>query len=153
MSVNITNLDNSNVAASANIMATKKQGKFNLTYSKTGTVAADKAYLRIVAGATGTLLKVQALVTETIATGGDRVVHVDVQKSTGGGAFASVLSATIDFTSASVLLTASAGTFSSTSIQAGDVLMFNITVAGAAGNQALGLLACLTIAEDAGNGQ
>jgi hypothetical protein len=111
------------------------------------TVAALTTDVHIVRGTAGTLVGFQAAICGTIATGADRTITVDLQKSTGAGAYSTVLSGTIGFTNASVLRTAVSGTFSNTSLVAGDILRVIVTVAGSASAQALGLVATLTYAE------
>ncbi len=147
--VNVNNILDANIGASANIDGRKVQPTHQIPYSQTGTVAADKQYVFHCRAATGTLLQVTASITETIATGADRTVDVDVQKSTGGGAFATVLSATIHFTNASTLYATSTATISDSTLITDDWLRVVITVAGAAGNQALGLAVSLHIREAA----
>ena len=56
--------------------------------------------------ASGTLAEFAAWI-EVVATGADRTITVDLQKSTGGGAYATVLSATIGFTNGSAVRTKS----------------------------------------------
>lgn len=138
---------NSQIDAAANIAETKLQHRHAWTYSKNGTIVAATEYIGIMTG-DGEVLSVEAAITETIATGADRVASVDVQKSTGGGAFATILSATIDFDDASVLRAVVAGTIASAALVAGDILKVVITVAGAAGNQALGLAATVQVREN-----
>jgi hypothetical protein len=111
------------------------------------TVAALTTDLHIVRGATGTLMGIEAAICGTIATGADRTVTLDLHKSTGAGAFGTVLSSTVDFDNASVLRTAVAGVISSAGLVDGDILRAIVTVAGAAGNQALGLVMTLTFEE------
>jgi hypothetical protein len=106
-------------------------------YSRTGTIGADKAYFNV--HRAGSALQVRAKITEAIATGGDRTVTIDVQRSTGGGAFSSILGSTIVFTSASALLLDTIATISQPTLAAGDVLLASVAVAGAAGAQAQGL--------------
>ena len=117
-------------------------------FAAASSVTALTKDVYVVKGANGTLLGFTAAITGTIATGADRTVTVDLQKSTGAGAFATVLSATIQFNNVSVLRTASSGTFSSTSLVAGDLLRVVVTVAGAAGNQALGLVCSIQLREE-----
>lgn len=132
------------------VPATKLEGEFNLSYSQDGAVVADTAYLRIIRGATADVVAVEACVTETIATGADRTVNVDLQKSTGAGAFATILTATIELDNASVLRTVSTGALTGgAALVDGDLLRLVVTVAGAAGNQAEGLLVTVTLREDA----
>lgn len=119
----------------------------NELYGPSTTVAALTKDVHIVRGATGTLVGFEAAICGTIATGADRTVTVDLQKSTGAGAFATVCSSTIGFTNASVLRTPVAAVFSSTGLVDGDILRIVVSVAGSAGNQASGLLTTLTMAE------
>lgn len=116
-------------------------------YGPSTTVAALTKDVHIVRGATGTLVGFEATINGTIATGADRTVTVDLHKSTGAGAFATVLSSTIGFTNSSTLRTAVAAVFSSTTLVDGDMLRIIVTVAGAAGNQAIGLFGTITMEE------
>lgn len=100
-----------------------------------------------IARASGTLKAFEAIIA-TVATGADRTVTVDLQKSTGSGAFATVLSATIGFTNASAVRTIASGTISGTTFVDGDIFQIVVTVAGAAGNQAQGLLVALNFEEN-----
>jgi len=114
-------------------------------YGPAVAVAALTKDLLIIRGATGTLMGVEAAICGTIATGADRTVTVDLHKSTAAGAFATVVSGgTIGFTNASVLRTATAGVLSSSALVDGDILRAIVTVAGAAGNQAIGLILTVT---------
>lgn len=144
----IYNLTNTNIAADAGIRATKLEGEFNFTHSQTSTIAAATQYLRVIRGGEGTIVAIEAAITEAIATGADRTVTIDLQKSTGGGAFATVLSSTIQFTNASTLRAVSAGTISTSGVVDGDILKVTVAVAGAAGAQATGLVVSVTLRED-----
>lgn len=103
--------------------------------------------LLFIANGAGTFDKLEAAVV-TIATGGDRTVNIDLQKSTGGGAFATVLTGTLEFDSADVNLTPTTATFTTTAYSSSDIFKLVITVAGAAGNQALGLIVSTTKSEN-----
>src|SRR4051812_29186275 len=59
-------------------------------------IVAQSANVFIVRGTTGELLSVDAMV-DTIATGADRTVTIDIKRSTAGGAFATMLNTTIVF--------------------------------------------------------
>lgn len=147
----IRGLVNNDIDTAAAIAATKLQGEFNVPLTQTGTVVAATQYVHVVRGVNGQVVALQAAITETIATGGDRTVTLDLARSTGAGAFASILSSTLVFTSASVLRTVSTASLSSspTALVAGDILRLTVAVAGAAGNQALGLAAAVILREDA----
>ncbi len=90
-------------------------------------------------GTSASIVLVRALV-DTVATGADRTVTVDVKKSTGGGAFATVLTSTVVFNNASAARTWVTFSVASANLADGDVLQVTAAVAGAAGNQAQGLL-------------
>lgn len=136
-------VSNSHVSSTAAIDASKLLHMVNVCtelYGPSSTVAALTKECYIAKGI-GTLTSVRAAINGTIATGGDRTVTVDLQKSTAGGAFATVLSGTVGFTNGSTLRTLSTGTISSATYAAGDLFRWVVTVAGSAGNQALGLVA------------
>lgn len=135
------------VGATAALADTKLVHRYNLSVQQTGTVVAQTQYLRICRAA-GNIRSVEAAITEAIATGADRTVTIDVQKSTGAAAFATVLSATIVFTNVSVLRTVSVGTIASAALVDNDILKVTVAVAGAAGAQATGLIVTVTIGED-----
>jgi hypothetical protein len=115
-------------------------------FGPTTTITALTKWLHIIRGANATAVAFQAAIT-TAATGGDRTVSVDLQKSSGGGAFATILTAPIAITNGTAIRTAVSGTISSAAMVAGDIVQIVVTVAGAAGNQALGLLASFTFEE------
>jgi hypothetical protein len=110
------------------------------------SVAAVTKWLHIVRGAAGTLVGFEAAIA-VAADDASRTIDVDLQKSTGAGAFATVCSASADFTNSSAVRTPVAATFSSTSLVDGDILQVVVTVAGGAGNQATGLTVTLTFDE------
>lgn len=136
-------LTDAGVSASAAIAESKIVHMINVCdelYGPAVTVAALTKECYIAKGI-GTISVVRAAVNGTIATGADRTVNVDLQKSTAGGAFATVLSATVLFNNGSTLRTLASGTLSSATYAAGDLFRWVVTVAGAAGNQAIGLVA------------
>lgn len=129
------------IEAAAGIAATKLEHEIRRTLEvEPATAIAAVSKLSHVAKAAGTIAAVRALVV-TKATGADRTVNVDLQKSTGGGAFATVLSATIAFNNGSTNLAVVSATLASAAYVAGDVFKWIVTVAGSAGAQAAGLLA------------
>lgn len=148
MAVDVFGLADANIAASAGIQYSKLEPLQTVTHYATGTIVAASYYGPIVRGAAGLLIGFEAAIVETIATGGDRTVDVDLLKSTGAGAFATVLSAVIQFTSGSTLRQVVAATISSAAIQDGDHFKVTTAVAGAAGNQALGISITLKWWED-----
>jgi hypothetical protein len=139
------------IVGAAKIQASKLGHRNTFTtqlFGPTTTITALTQWLNLLRGGVGTLVSVAAAIAVQ-ATGADRTVNVDLQKSTGGGAFATVLSATILINNVTVIRTAVTGSFSSTSLVAGDILETIVTVAGAAGAQAQGLILTVVVDEDA----
>ena len=66
------------------------------------------------------------------AATGDRTVTVDIEKSTGAGPFATIMSTTIDISSSTAALTA---VFSDSTILDGDILRAVVTIGGATGTE------------------
>lgn len=139
------------VNGAADVAATKLEHQHSLTYSQPSgsAVVAETKGVFICRGLTGTIVQFEAAIIGTIATGADRTVTLDLQKSTGAGAFATVLSATIVLTNVSVLRTLTTAALSITTLADGDILQVVCTVAGAAGAQALGVVATATVREKA----
>ena len=149
MSVNLSGIADANIDQAAAIDDRKMRHRYrkHLAVEAATAITAATYTSHVVVGATGTIRTFKASITGTIATGADRTVDVDLQKSTGAGAFATVLSATIHFTNASTIRALSSAAFSDSSLVAGDILQIVLTVAGAAGNQAKGLACELEVAE------
>lgn len=99
--------------------------------------------------AAGTVLAVQAAVIGALADDASRHVTIDLKKSTGGGTFATVLSAAIDLTSSSTARTVYSATIASPTLAAGDILELVVAVSGGVGNQAQGLVVQVTVREEA----
>lgn len=115
-------------------------------YGPTTAVAALTKTLGMAKGA-GDIVSFGAWI-EVVATGADRTITVDLHRSTGGGAYATVLSATVGFTNGSTVRSLVSGTLSSTTFAAGDIFRVVVTVAGAAGAQATGLSVYLGLHEE-----
>lgn len=134
---------NADVNAAAAIAATKLQQQRNITYQQLNgaNAAAESKQVYRVNGATATL---QAFKASCVGVpGGDRTCTIDLHKNG-----VSILSATIQLDSGSVAYTAESGTFSSTSLVAGDVLTVVVTVGGSSGTHVTGLLVNVVLAED-----
>ena len=120
-----------------------------------GTVVADSIDMMI-ANVNGVLRKFMACITTTIATGADRTITVDLQLGNTGNTFATVLGPAaadadkINFTNTSVLRTfvANDAVFAITSFSENDILRCVITVAGAAGAQAVDMVVTLIYSEN-----
>jgi hypothetical protein len=109
----------------------------NELFGPTTTVTALTKTLGV-ARASGTIKDFSAWI-EVVASGADRTITVDLQKSTGGGAYATVCSATIGFTNVSTVRSLVAASLSTATFVSGDIFRAVVTVAGAAGAQATGL--------------
>lgn len=144
MGINIFNLTDSSIAGGANINGAKVQSTlhFGAPASQHGTIVAATTYVLGGAGvrtANSTILYFSACIEEAIATGNDRTVSVDLQKSTGGGAYATILSSPIQFTNSSVLYASLSAMLTNNTVTTNDRLRVVVAVAGAAGAQAQGL--------------
>lgn len=135
------------VASDAAIDDGKTVRREAFVLSQTGAVVAETRYAHIMRAA-GDVVSIEASVTEAVATGADRIVTIDLQKSTGAGAFATILSAAIVFNNGSTLRAITAGTISSAALIDNDMLRLVVTVAGAAGAQAQGLVVTVNVAEN-----
>jgi hypothetical protein len=115
---------------------------------KDGVDVATETRIVHIANAAGTLAAVKAVVNQA-AAGGDKNFTIDVKKSSGGGAYASMLSAAITMNSGNTARVAVAGTPGATpTYVAGDVLEIVITTGGSTGNQAQGLAVTLLLQEN-----
>lgn len=74
-------------------------------------------------------------------TGGDKAFTVDLKKSTGGGAFATILSAVVTIDNSKANNTTYSGTVSSGAYSAGDIFQVVIAVSGSTGSQGQGVIA------------
>lgn len=139
---------NAKVSASAAIAATKLEHQFPVHYSQApgSAIVAATTDLHIVYGATGTIVQFEAAITGSV-TAGDYTATLDLQKSTGGGSFASVLSASLVLDSANTIRVPESATLSSTSLVDGDILRLVVTVAGTTGSQSQGLIARVFLRE------
>jgi len=111
-------------------------------------VVAESRMIHSVRGVTGNVVSIRCAI-ETVATGADRTITVDLHKSTGAGAFATILTATIGYTNGSAERTVTNGTIATPALVVGDILKLVVTDAGAAGAQAQGLVITVEIDEDA----
>jgi len=143
---------NSAVKAAAAIAASKLEHQWNhfeeVYVEGTTIVALASRMIHTVTGVTGEVVAIEGWIT-TQATGADRTVTVDLEKSTAGGAFATILSTTVDITNSTTIRTAVAGILSDGNLVVGDMLRLVVTVAGSASAQAAGLFVSVVLREDA----
>ncbi len=140
---------NADVSASAAIAATKLEHQFPISVMLFGpavSVAALTQTIYAVRGLTGTIVAFEAWIS-VVASDVSRTIAVDLQKSTGGAAFATVCSLTSNFTNASTVRVPVAAALSSTTLVDNDLLQIVVTVAGGVGTQATGLHATVMLRE------
>ncbi len=143
-------ITNAAIAASAGVAATKLEHQFakDVTQAPGSAVVAATTLVHTVRGVTGEVVAIEAITT-TPATGADRTVTIDLQKGNASTAFATIMASTIVLNNGTAARTPVSGTISAPDIADGDTLQVVVTVAGAAGAQAQGLLITLTLREDA----
>lgn len=141
------------IDANAAIQASKMEHQHAIHYAQApgSAIVAATQDVHIVRGAEGLIVGLDAAITGAVANDVSRTVTIDLQKSTAGGAFATALTSTIEFTSSSTIRTATAAVMdgSQDDLVVGDILRIVVTVAGGSGSQAQGLQVTLTIREDA----
>lgn len=141
----------SDIAPNAGIQASKGERQRSATvelFAEGATITAlASKILATIRGAQGTLLAFEAVIF-TQATGADRTVSVNLHKSTGAGAFATICTTPCQITNSTAIRTMVPAVLSDTSLVDGDILRAVVTVAGSAGAQALGLAVTLHFRED-----
>ena len=144
-------LTDDDISANASIDAGKVGQQFAIDRQLFAEGAAITALaselLHIVHGETGVIAGFEAIIT-TVATGADRTANIDLQKSTGGGAFATILTGTILFNDSSTARTVVPAVLSNAAVVDGDILRAVVAVAGSADAQAAGLAVTLSLEEE-----
>lgn len=139
-------ITNGHIIGAAGIEATKVVHQFPLKVEQSGTVVNLTTLLHILR-ASGSVESIEAVVT-TPATGSDRTVTIDLQKSTAAAAFATILNTPISLTNSTVARTVVSGAISNSVLIDNDILQLVVTVAGALGAQAAGLLVTIVLREN-----
>lgn len=146
-------ITNAAIDANAAIQASKLEHQYAIHYAQApgSAIVAATQDVHLVYGAEGLIVALEAAITGAVADDVSRTVTIDLQKSTAGGAFATALISTIQFTSATTLRTAVAAVLDGgeEDLVEGDILRIVVTVAGGSGAQAQGLQVTLMIREDA----
>lgn len=137
----------SNIAAGADISYEKTQHVDHAILSQENQTAATQSTRSIyIARAVGTVIGVKVTLM-TVAVG-DSTASIDVMKSTGGGALATILTGTVDLDSGDAAFVAVAGTLSGVpTLIAGDVIAVEIGPAVGTGTLMQGICVDVTIAE------
>jgi hypothetical protein len=140
-------IDGDIIKDGAGIGAAKIVHRRSLDYQQAnGAAIADATVPVVIArGTTGTIIAIEVAI--LTAAAGDSTVTIDLQKSTGGGAFASVLSAPIAINSSTVVRTPVVGVLSATSFTDGDVLLLVVDATVGTGTLPQGLIVTATVDE------
>ncbi len=139
---------NAKVADSAGIDQSKLQHQHRPFYTQPNTTATSVTIpIWRVYGATATLIEL-AVGSEAIAVGA-ATVTVDLQKSTGGGAFATVLTGILTLDTANTARVAEIAAITTAGAVAGDLFQLVITATAGGGTLPTGLFVFLTLKEDA----
>lgn len=133
------------VAAGAEIAATKLEHQHALSATISGTVAAATIPIHLCRAAVE-IVDVQ-VVALTAPTGGDKAFTVDVKKGNQSTALASVLSAVITVNSTVADREVKTGTVTTTAAAADDVLVVVVATSGSTGTQASNVVVVVTIRE------
>ena len=148
----LSDRDISNAAQIDGSKIIRQQANSVEVYAQGASVASDVTKtILMVYGKVGTLIALEAAIFE--AAVGDSTVTVDLQKSTAGGAFASVLSSALSISSITAVRTpvsltsTSTPSISTTALVAGDILQIVVDATEGSGTLPLGLLVTLTYQE------
>jgi len=125
------------------IVSTKLQRRIAHKYFQDGTIADDQEGMHIVYGSTGILVGFECCITET-AIVGDSTVNVDLWLNG-----STILTGTVNFTSAHAVRTVLTATFSALPLADDDVLEVEVDATVSSGTLPVGLLCILTHDEDA----
>ena len=141
-------ISDADVPAGANINDTKLNHRHIMYLGQdVGTAATSQARCQHIYKA-GSVLSVMASAVSA-AAGGDYKTTMDVLKSTGGGAFVSILSAPYDLDSSKTSLVTYYPAISGVqTVAAGDLIKLNIAVSGSTGSQAQGTALTLVCSEN-----
>jgi hypothetical protein len=136
-----------NVGTAANLSPAGMQHEHREPYAQPNTTATTETkVVATIRGATGTLKGfVAGAIVAPLTTA---TVTLDLKKSTGGGAFASVLSAPITIDNANVDRVVEAATIAGATLTAGDVLEIVVTATASGGTLPTGVFAEVRWVED-----
>ena len=141
---------NASIVASAGIAASKVIHQFQVggELVAAGTVVDDMTkLLHAVYGATGTIVRAEAFIT-TVASSSGSTIAVDLHKSTGGGAFATILSSPLTITSTATVRVPQALTISNSALVDGDLLQAVVTTPNSSAALPQGLFLSVMVYED-----
>lgn len=142
-------MDNSAVPDGANIDQAKLQTRARATYGQAGGADAAAADVIVHRAYKASTVLAATITPDAVPAGGTKTLTIDVKKSTAGGAWSSILSATTTLNTSSVARTPVALSLSGTpTLLAGDALRVSITVGGTGGTGVQGFVVDLVLAEN-----
>lgn len=139
-------ITNASIITGAGIDTSKMDHRHRKDVSQVGTVA-DETRSIYIARAAGEVRSFEASLAGACV--GGATVTLDLQKSTGGGAFASILSAPISFSNADAARSVKAGTISSGAFVDGDVFQVVVDATTGGGTVGTGLIGDAEFDEEA----
>lgn len=141
--------DNEDIAGDAGIETSKMLHRHAVQYGQAGgaDVAAATVYVHI-AKAAGTVHSLRVATNQKPT--GDRTFTVDVQKSTGGGAFATILTGVVTINASSTDRVPAAGVLDAGEIEYDEDDIFRVVIAlgGSTGNHAQGMIVSIRFNEE-----
>jgi hypothetical protein len=134
-------ITNAEISASAAIAASKVVHRECSAYGQAiGSVVAAATMAVRVARTSGAIKEFR-VAWLTAPTGGDKAFTVDLQLSTGGGAFATCLSAVVTVNNTKSDNGTATGTLTTTTFATGDILKVVVATSGSTGTQGYGMIA------------
>ena len=132
----VANLGSAQFGSSDPLQDGQSWSRYEIMVDQTSTIVNATRYWKVARA--GNVIELRAAVTESIPTG-TGTTTIDLQKSTGGGAFASMLSSTLVLNSSSTLLVDQTANLSTTTIAKGDTLKLTVTIFNGTGGPGAGL--------------
>jgi hypothetical protein len=150
--LDLTGVVNSrSVASGSNLDETNLQHRHHVEFGQNGAADAAAATRVVYRAYKPSTVLVAYVTPDVVPTGGTKTMTVDVKKSTAGGAWASILTATTTLDGTAVARTPVALSLSgSPALIAGDLLQIVITVGGSGGSGVQGFMVEIVVTE---NGQ
>lgn len=146
-----SSVTDTNVATGANISYLKLTHMVLADYAQdSGADVATKTNVIYCCRSTlGAVVFDVAVVVDTAPTGGDKAYTVDIKRSTGGGAFSSILTGVVTVNSSSTTRSVNVASISGTTytLVQGDILEAVVTASGSTGSQGQGVRVVARVAE------
>jgi len=142
-------IKNADVSTSAEILASKMQHRFAVTYWQADGTAVAAAIVPIytVRGATATVQAIEVQCVDA-PSGGDLAFSVDLLVAdVGTPTPATILTGTVAYSATQTDCEVEVGTISSASLTDGDMLLVQVAVSGSTGTQGQGLIVTVTLDE------